>query len=285
MRRLLIAACLIATICAYHIQKQDFDVVIDKVEYSSKVPLKYNFRPGSLKPTEEILAELAKKLDNPKGGTEAVINEYADKIFTNLRVLMIHGGFDPIEMPDQHSGFNYTLIITYHGELDLTHGWLSDISTIHRGGDVVVTYSSNSKYLEVTVPIAFDDMQFTYDYSAKIMGLGPRGGIEGKISALTCEVKIGFDVDKIHASLDEFYITHSGHITFHFNGNALVDWLLNLLTDVVTVLLKEVILLVVEGVVRGGLTTAVDAINDAINGFLNPTTPIPETTTALMYLN
>ncbi|EFA03851.1 uncharacterized protein LOC660232 [Tribolium castaneum] len=284
MRRLLIAACLIATICAYHIQKQDFDVVIDKVEYSSKVPLKYNFRRGALKPTEEVLLELSKTLDKTKSGTEAIINDYADKIFANLHDLMIHG-FDPIEMPDQHSGFNYTLIITYHGELDLTHGWLSDISTIHRGGDVVVTYSSNTKYLEVTVPIAFDDMQFTYDYSAKIMGLGPTGGIEGKIAKLTCEVKIGFDVEAIQASLDEFYITNSGHITFHFNGNVLVDWLLNLLTDVTTILLKEVILLVVEGVVRGGLTSAVDAINDAINGFLNPTTPIPDTTPALMYFN
>lgn len=103
-----------------------------------------------------------------------------------------------------------TLIITYHGELDLTHGWMSDLSTIHRGGDVVVSYSSNTKLLEVTVPIAFDDMQFTYDYSAKIMGLGPTGGIEGKVSALTCAVKISFDTQNLVANLDKFDITHSG---------------------------------------------------------------------------
>lgn len=58
MRRLLIALCLVATICAYHIKQHEFNVVIDKLEYSSEVPLKYKLGPASLKPTEEVLKTL-----------------------------------------------------------------------------------------------------------------------------------------------------------------------------------------------------------------------------------
>ncbi|RZC36751.1 hypothetical protein BDFB_014678 [Asbolus verrucosus] len=104
------------------------------------------------------------------------------------------------------------------------------------------------------------------------MGLGPVGGIEGKVNGIVAEVKIGFDTDKFQASLDEFHIINAGHISFHFNGNPLIDWLLNLLTEVVTTLLKDVILLITETIVSGGVQSAVDAINDIINGIINPTT-------------
>jgi hypothetical protein len=46
-------------------------------------------------------------VSSPQAGTQAVLNDYADKIFTNLQNFMIHNGFDPLEMPDLHTGFNY----------------------------------------------------------------------------------------------------------------------------------------------------------------------------------
>lgn len=92
----------------------------------------------------------------------------------------------------------------------MTNGWLSDISTLHRGDDVVVSYSSSTKYLEIKVPIALDDLQFTYNYNAKIMGLGPDGSIDGKISNIKVDVVLGFDLVNLQASIDEFYITHTG---------------------------------------------------------------------------
>ena len=104
------------------------------------------------------------------------------------------------------------MIITYHGELDLTNGWLSDVSTIHRGGDVLATYDTDVKFLEITVPIGFNDLQFTYDYSAKIMGLGPAGYIDGQVTDLAVEVKIGVDPVALVLSLDEFNIVHAGFV-------------------------------------------------------------------------
>ncbi|KAJ3653534.1 hypothetical protein Zmor_012781 [Zophobas morio] len=289
MRRLLVAACLLATICAYHIKKHDFEVVIDRVEYT-KVSNKYNL-PKIVVPQQELVPaiEILKKIAhdreiNSLAGTEANLNDYADKIFANIQQFLIHSGYDPVELPDLEAGFNYTLIITYQGELQLTKGWLEDISTVHRGGDVIVTYSTEAKFLEVTVPIAFDDLQFTYEYSAEIMGLGPTGGIDGKIANIEVEVKIGFDVTNLVLSLDEFEIIDTNHIDVNFNGNPLVDWLVNLLTDVITSLLKPVILGIVENIIRGSVEDAIQSINDLIDGILNPTTPVPTSTAAAFFI-
>ena len=62
MRRLLVAACLLATICAYHIKKHDFEVVIDRVEYT-KVSNKYNL-PKIVVPQQELVPaiEILKKI-------------------------------------------------------------------------------------------------------------------------------------------------------------------------------------------------------------------------------
>lgn len=45
MRKLILVGCLIASICAYHIQNSEFNVVITDVEYS-KIPSNYEFRRG-----------------------------------------------------------------------------------------------------------------------------------------------------------------------------------------------------------------------------------------------
>lgn len=37
----------------------------------------------------------------------AILNEYADKIFENVQRFIIHSGLDPAEAPDMHTGFSY----------------------------------------------------------------------------------------------------------------------------------------------------------------------------------
>ncbi|XP_063922604.1 uncharacterized protein LOC135137005 [Zophobas morio] len=285
MRRLIFAICLVASVCAYHVRKHDFKVVVDELEITRN-PTKYKLDADKIKTLQNLFeaGEFQPKVHPNPRGTEANLNDYADQIFANLRAMMVETGLDPLEMPDIHEEFSYTLIITYHGELDLTNGWLSDVSTIHRGGDVIVTYDTDVKFLEVTLPIAFNDLQFTYDYSAKIMGLGPAGYIDGKVTDLAVEVKIGFDPVALVLSLDEFNIVHAGNIHVEFHGDALIDWLLDLLADLATTLLKSVILDLLEGIVRGGLDDAIQSINDLIDGFLNPTTPAPETTPVAYFL-
>ncbi|XP_068903973.1 uncharacterized protein [Tenebrio molitor] len=264
MRKLILAALLAASICAYP-HKHNYHIVYDTVEFKnwpSYTPKKINVS------TEKLREALFCNTTTPRDDIHDTVNACADKLFEYVDQLLAEH-LDPLSLPDMHTGFNYTLIITYHGELDLTNGNLGDFSSIHRGGDI--DYSKDDQKVTLTLPIAFDDLAITYDYSAKIMGLGPTGGIEGSVTDLAMEVTFGFDYVNLLITLEDFTITNSGHIDFKFTGHALIDWLLNLLTDVVTSLLKKVILSVVEDVVGGALEAIVDEINSILHGNDNST--------------
>lgn len=49
-------------------------------------------------------------------------------------------------------------MITYHGELDLTDGWLQDVSTLHRVGEVTLTFQGTGKIVTLSIPLGFDDL-------------------------------------------------------------------------------------------------------------------------------
>lgn len=101
------------------------------------------------------------------------------------------------------------MLITYHGELDLTSGWLQDLSTLHRVGDVSLTLQGNGDVV-LTVPLGFDDLVFSYDYSAKIMDLGPTGGLDGKVVDVETEIKAYVDLTTQKLTLQSFKITNAG---------------------------------------------------------------------------
>jgi hypothetical protein len=41
-----------------------------------------------------------------RSGTEANLNDFADKLFANLQSWMIHNAFDPVELPDMRAGIH-----------------------------------------------------------------------------------------------------------------------------------------------------------------------------------
>lgn len=71
--------------------------------------------------------------------------------------------------------------------------------TLQGNGDVVLT-----------IPLGFDDLVFNYDYSAKIMDLGPTGGVDGKVVNVETEIKAYVDLATQKLSLQSFKITSAG---------------------------------------------------------------------------
>lgn len=52
--------------------------------------------------------------------------------------------------------------------------------------------------------------QFNYNYHVSVFNLGPKGGVEGKINDFHIHLKIGFDFNTLHASVDEFNVKKTG---------------------------------------------------------------------------
>ncbi|XP_065163341.1 uncharacterized protein [Atheta coriaria] len=211
---------------------------------------------------------------SPREKIESV-NEMADVIITEVRLLMGDLGLDPYKLPDVHENFTFKpIIITYHGELDMERGWAQDVSEIYRNGNVYMDYTG--RILTINVPIKFNKILFNYDYNAKLMDLGPDGSIEGSATDIQIYFSLALDFNQLVITLNEFDIVKIGKISCKFTGNGIIDWFVNLLTPIVTGIFKGLITLIAEVIVRSTLETVIDLLNDALQNIQPPTSEIAQ---------
>ncbi|EFA08505.1 uncharacterized protein LOC662271 [Tribolium castaneum] len=268
MRKVILAAFLVVCVCAYPSPNKEVDVAFEEIIFRNIPNIRKQLSNKPITISDEEWKDIIDicKPSQPSDGIQDNVNACIDKLFSIVDGFIAQN-FDPLPLKDMHAGFNYTLIITYHGELDLTNGKLLGFSTLHRTDDAKFDFNIFNLTATVGVGFGFDQLGFTYDYSAKIMNLGPKGGLEGSVTDLAMNLEVGFDFKNKALTLKDFSITNSGNITFKFTGHAIVDWLLNCLTKLITKLMKGLILEVMEDVVGG----AIDALIDAINNYWHKT--------------
>ncbi|KAG5874040.1 hypothetical protein JTB14_021768, partial [Gonioctena quinquepunctata] len=194
----------------------------------------------------------------------AVIDEYGDEIIEHIRQIIIRNGFDPVELP------NDTLKLIPLGSCTLSDGWLQNLSLLSRDKDIEITYSSSRRIVELEIPIKFDALMFSYNYVTKVFPLTLRGGIEGKLSNVKVNIILSYNTRTSRAHLDKFDITKTGGISIRFTGNALLDWISNAMSSVITLFLKPIILNIVDWILKGSLDSMVDTINEFMKCLSHP---------------
>ncbi|KAJ3633052.1 hypothetical protein MTP99_010026 [Tenebrio molitor] len=196
------------------------------------------------------------------------LNACTDRLFKVIDVFLAEH-VDSLQLPNIHSSFSYSLILTYGGEVDLTNGLLQDFWSVRRGGDI--DYVTTDQTIQVTLPLAFNSIRFRYDYDAEIFGVGLSGGVTGSVTDLEMKLTLSFDYTTLMVTLNDFRITPSGDIDLEFSGHVFIDWLINFLVDVLAVLLKQVILSRIEEEGRDMLQLSVDEVNKVVGEYANLT--------------
>lgn len=199
------------------------------------------------------------------GGVTAILNEYTDRVMKNIANLIVHHGLDPMEIPN-------IPINLVGGGLNLTNGFLQATSTIHRDGDVVASYTLDTKKFVISIPIGFDALDINYKYKVWVLLLAINGGLDGKLEDVKANLKLEFDFTTYHAKMTTFDITNSGRLSLHFTGNGLVDWLINLMSDATTLVLHPLIIRIIQMIITIPVNMVVDLVNNIIDSILHPTT-------------
>ncbi|CAH2007485.1 unnamed protein product [Acanthoscelides obtectus] len=134
-------------------------------------------------------------------GITAQLNEFADKLIHNFGHLLAKKGFDPAQLPNQTYHFIWTF--------NLTEGWLQDLATIARLDDVIASYKSQTRTLNIALPLQFDTLVFSYKYDRHV-ALHHKGTVQGKINKvkIDCQLSYNYATYKVH--LDKFDIRDSG---------------------------------------------------------------------------
>ncbi|XP_045471074.1 uncharacterized protein LOC123678218 [Harmonia axyridis] len=192
----------------------------------------------------------------------ATVNDYADHLMKNFDKLALNEGLDPMDVPDMEIKISRRiLLITYWGSLKLSKIKVNDFSTIHRYDNAQISYNKNTKKMRLDIPLELKDIKFKCKYKARLMGLGPSGGLDGEMKSVKMITSLEIDWGTYEASVQKYKITHSGHIKVDFHEFILVDWLINILANTVTTVFKGLILDIVDKIVEGTLQASVNMIN------------------------
>ncbi|XP_026466900.1 uncharacterized protein LOC113370448 isoform X1 [Ctenocephalides felis] len=190
----------------------------------------------------------------------ANINDILDTIMDDIGFFFSDKNLDPLAMPDIKEGFSAKpALITYHGELELTNGTLSDLSTVSRAGNATLHY--NNKLLRLSLGLKFDSLKLDYKYLAKIMNIGPKGNVVAKIRGTEIFLDVIADLHDFTIYLQHFEVPQLKKIRVHLRGNILTDWLVNALSRVTTTIFRDVIRIVVEKQIAKTIQNVINEIN------------------------
>jgi len=228
-------------------------------------PKKLDFKLNELGSEESLnkFLDALKKFardGSPSDIVNFAMNPFIDEELADLRSVIIRGGMDPLELEDETLQFLAGII----GSIKLTSGWLQDISTIARNGDVIITYNSATKRITFSVPLSFKVLLFTYKYLTRVTLLSISGDVQGKIDDVRMNLLLTYDANLQSFVLDGLSMKNSGKVTVKFTGNNLVDWITNAMTSVITTVLHPIIVAILQSNVKSIGYGIVDAMNEYI---------------------
>jgi len=199
---------------------------------------------------------------------------YIDMILENLRQLILDENMDPMDLPDLETGFSDTVLgITWHGKATLKHGKFWSLSTIARTGDTSFTVTDN--VLELTAMLSLDKPHAHYDAHADFMGIGVNAGVTLNVKS----IEIYLDATATLTSeglaegalqVQDFRINHLGNIDVDISGLGPLDWILEILVDLVDEFFRDWIKDLVEGPLRDLIQSLFDSIHFDIPPFIAP---------------
>ncbi|XP_071455337.1 uncharacterized protein [Hetaerina americana] len=178
---------------------------------------------------------------------KANMNDYVDRMLKNAAQFMMDHGYEPMELPDISQPFSFKDLIgiEWHGELDMSHGWLQDLSTIYRSGDVTVEYQDEK--MVIKAEMAFKDLVIDYDFVAKFMKLSKKGEADGKSTGVKVAFAAMVDIAAKKIELQDFSIIHVSDTTVEFEGLGTVgDFVVDAMSKVALQFFEDQIRSVVE---------------------------------------
>jgi len=197
-----------------------------------------------------------------------VLNSYIDMVMDNLQVLIVEQGLDPADLPGASTGFSDTVLgITWHGEAEVYDGWLKGLSSIHRTDNSEFLYDGDSSVIGMETGLGLDTMNGHYKLRAQFMNLGPKADVTLKVHGASISFGAALDKAKCRFHVSKMEVTKIGRISIDVHGLGPLNWILELVVDMVANVVRLFIKGTIEDIVSG---IANDALDDLDLGALGP---------------
>lgn len=162
-------------------------------------------------------------------------------------------GYDPYHLPD----YNYTVGI-FH--LDLTHSWVSGISSFYRVGNVSVTMEDNILY--VGVHVGTQRLEGRTLWELQVGGLLSRDGSASfTVEYIHTKTEISQPLDTRKKPILRDLDIDVGNIQVRTDGAGTLDYVIEFVVNVLPNLLRYQIVNAVEGPIKSRVQEILDSID------------------------
>ncbi|PSN51754.1 hypothetical protein C0J52_05261 [Blattella germanica] len=183
-----------------------------------------------------------------KKSSSSFLDKMVDLLLNFVRFELHETGRDEIVLPNVDESFiTKVLYIPITGEFKTEDGWLKNLSTIYRTGEVVSTMSLKSITLKCDLGLKV--MEFGYHkYYAELLGIGVRGSMTGSIAAdsITIKISLAYVNGSCTAHLDSLKVTRLSGIDVTLTGWDGFGWLLSFIANCVSGSYRNNIITAVE---------------------------------------
>ncbi|CAN7976012.1 unnamed protein product [Ixodes persulcatus] len=172
-------------------------------------------------------------------------------------------GADPFKIANQHHSFKQDLLFfTVHCEAHLTGGRLHGLSTVQRSGNLMAYYKDRT--VTIDADLEFRQLSGTFRWRARVQGSRFSGRVSLAVSGVALHLRLTLPVgDNVTVAgplhLEELELTDVGQVRLHFHGVDSLDFLLEVLTNLIIDNIKRdlahVVLELLEDAIRRKIAT------------------------------
>lgn len=140
------------------------------------------------------------------------------------------------------------------------NGWIGGYSSLTRLGDASMNKIGDTTY--ISTQLQMTNLVGNFSYWFKVLGIKVEGAAKANIDFVTMQLNLRFikdiETQKITAFVDDFHIIAIGPILVHVSGLEPFDYLVNTVADVIVNLVKYLIPILVDGVIKEEIQHALD---------------------------
>ncbi|XP_068201165.1 mite allergen Lep d 7-like isoform X2 [Palaemon carinicauda] len=205
--------------------------------------------------------------DAAAGVGDDSLNLYLDLVFDNLQVLIIENGYDPAALPNATAEFSEkVLLVTWHGEAALYDGWLRGISSLHRSSNADFVTDEQGVITGITAGSSMEQMKGHYKCLAKFMDLGPIADVVFNINGVDTTFAAILDRQVCRFKVSSLNVDSIGHISVDIHGLGPLNWIMEIVSDLVVNVAELFIRDTIEDSVQSLLNEALDSVDISILG-------------------
>ncbi|XP_076337511.1 uncharacterized protein LOC143239836 [Tachypleus tridentatus] len=218
---------------------------------------------------EEVRESLHKELDAqlqhvPEGFIDSDSTTIFDDALRRVSKQIVKNNLDPIKLPDHKKTFQKKfLFFRLFGEVKIVNGILIGLSTLHRTGDVLITYEDNAVILEASV--GFSNLTGGYDWSTHFMGIGPTGYAFLSIRSISVYLRVRQELRSgSKPVIEAFRIENIRHLWIDVKGLGSMDLVLEIIVNLVSNALKMTIADAITGPIQKAVQMELNSLPIAV---------------------